>query len=265
MKTRALSCLALCLSLPAFAGPPEDVVRVDILPGWRTETGTHMAGIRFTLAPGWKTYWRAPGDAGIPPHFDWTGSRNVAGAEFHWPVPEVFDQNGMRSIGYSDQIVLPVEFTPGQPGEAMELGGEVEFGVCRDVCIPVRVEFSALLEAASGRDPALVAALVDRPLTATEAQVTGAHCTISPSGTGLSVTATLAMPYSGGPEEVVIEAGQPGVWVSEPSVTREGDHLVASAQMVHVSGGAFAVDRSQLRITVLGRNMAVDVQGCAAG
>ncbi len=265
MKTRVLAPIAFCLALPALASPPADVVQVDILPGWRTDHGTHMAGIRFTLAPGWKTYWRAPGDAGIPPLFDWTGSQNVAGAEFHWPVPHVFDQNGMRSIGYSDQFVLPVEIVPGRPDEAVVLGGEVEFGVCRDICIPVRLELSASLEAGMGRDPALVAALVDRPLTAAEAQVTQAHCAIAPSENGLSITATLALPYSGGPENVVIEPGRPGVWVSEPSVTREGDMLIASAQMVHVSGTGFAVDRSQLRITVLGRNMAVDVRGCSAG
>ena len=51
------------------AGPPEDVVQIEVLPGWQTASGTQMAALRLTLAPGWKTYWRAPGEGGIPPAF----------------------------------------------------------------------------------------------------------------------------------------------------------------------------------------------------
>ncbi|MCC5972912.1 MAG: hypothetical protein JJT81_02550 [Rubellimicrobium sp.] len=272
MNLPAASILSLALALPAVVGPtavqafpPEDVVRLEVLPGWRTDQGTQMAGIRLTLAPGWKTYWRAPGDAGIPPDFDWSDSRNVAQTRMHWPVPEVFHQNGMRSIGYSGQVVLPVEITPRSAGEVILLAGEVELGVCQDVCIPMHISFTATLDREGGRDPAIVAALVDRPLTAEEARVGDVRCTLEPSDGGLRVTASLQMPHAGGHEAVVIEAGSPDIWVSEPQVARDGDWLVASAQMLGGSDGGLTVDRSRLRITVLGAEQAVDVQGCRAG
>ena len=74
--------LALLASLaalgPGHATTQDDVLQATLLPGWQTASGSHMAAVDLTLAPGWKTYWRSPGDAGIPPRFDWSGSKNVA-------------------------------------------------------------------------------------------------------------------------------------------------------------------------------------------
>jgi DsbC/DsbD-like thiol-disulfide interchange protein len=136
--------LILALAAPAqtFAESAEGAAEVSVLPGWRTERGTHMAALRIELRPGWKTYWRAPGDAGIPPRFGWSGSRNIASVAFHWPRPEVYVINGMRSIGYHDQLILPMEFTPKQPGQPMHVEAEVEIGVCHDICVPVKVRVS---------------------------------------------------------------------------------------------------------------------------
>ncbi|MEM9552608.1 MAG: protein-disulfide reductase DsbD domain-containing protein, partial [Pseudomonadota bacterium] len=77
-----------------------DVVQVEVLDGGETAHGTVMTALRLTLADGWKTYWRAPGDAGIPPSFNWRGSRNVGEVAITWPTPQVFNDYGMRSIGY---------------------------------------------------------------------------------------------------------------------------------------------------------------------
>ena len=76
---------------------------------------------------------------------------------------------------------------------------------------------------------------------------------------------TAALPHTGGTEVAVIESGVPGVWVSEARTARSGDTVVAVSDMMHSTGGAFAVDRSNVRITILGANYAVDVQGCTAG
>lgn len=265
MRASLLTLALLGPVLPAFAGPPDDVVTMEILPGWETDAGTHMAGVRLTLAPGWKTYWRAPGDAGIPPAFSWQGSENIAAAQFHWPVPEVFYTNGMQSIGYSGQIVIPLELTPTRPGEAARLAGTVEIGVCDEICVPVHLNFDAALLPGGDRDVAIATALVDRPLTMAEADVAGVHCAVAPSEDGLWVTAEVHMPTAGTDEVVVIEAGDPQVWVSEADTSRQGDILTARVQMIHVTGNSFALDRSAMRITVLGSDMAVDIPGCPAG
>jgi hypothetical protein len=79
------------------------------------------------------------------------------------------------------------------------------------------------------------------------------------------VQTTVSLPHTGGTEAVVIEAGDPEIWVSEPEVVRNGNQISARSYMVHAAGTAFALDRSDIRITVLGDDHAVDVQGCSAG
>ena len=118
MLIRALlSALTLVAALPAHALTQDDVVSARLLSGWQTDRGTHMAALELALAPGWKTYWRAPGDAGIPPSFDFSASTNLKSVRFHWPRPAVFDLNGMQTIGYHDHLVLPIEVTPEDPAQ----------------------------------------------------------------------------------------------------------------------------------------------------
>jgi len=260
----SILCLLLCTA-PLGAQTPEDLVQIEVLPGWQTDAGTWMAGIRFRLAPGWKTYWRAPGEAGIPPLFTWEGSQNVAAAAFHWPVPQVFDQSGMQSIGYAGDVVIPVEITPGSDGSAPRLAGSVEIGVCHEICVPVALDFAADLLPGTQRDPAIVAALVDRPLTAAEGAVRAVSCRVEAVDGGLSVTATLEMPPVGPQEVVVIETADPTLWVSEAETQRSGNLLTATAQVISGNGGAVAIDRSGLRLTVLADGSAVDIRGCPAG
>src|SRR6056297_1939284 len=99
----ALALVLLCMAGPARAqgGLPGEVVRAEILGGWVTESGTRIVGLRLSLAPGWRTYWSVPGDAGIPPQFDWSGSDNLVGVRVHWPAPTVFETYGMRTAGYA--------------------------------------------------------------------------------------------------------------------------------------------------------------------
>jgi len=261
---KKFSLLACLMATSVQAGPADGVAQVSILPGWTTDDGTQMAAFKITLLPGWKTYWRAPGDAGIPPHIDFSASQNLASAQFHWPTPEVMDQSGMRSIGYTDGVTVPVELTPHGSGD-VTLAGDLVIGVCEEICVPVQLSFNATLPGGGKRDSAIVASLINRPLTAAEGGVEAATCKISPRDDGLTVTATLTLPTTGGDEVVVIEAGDPMIWVSESDVSRSGNQLTATSDMVHAGAGAFALDRSALRFTVFGSNHVVDIQGCTGG
>jgi DsbC/DsbD-like thiol-disulfide interchange protein len=254
---------ALFLAWPALAQDiPADLARLEVLPGWRTAEGRHMAALRVTLAPGWKTYWRAPGAAGLPPQIDLAASTGIAGAELRWPVPEVFDFNGMRSIGYHDAVTIPLDLS--LEGGPARLEGAIEIGVCHDICVPVRFPFALDLPEGGDRDPVIAAALVDRPMTPEEAGAR-ATCTLAPEGEGLALTVSLSMPPLGPDEAVVIETADPALWVSEATASREGGTLVATAEALARDGGPAAVDRSDLRITVLAQGRAVDIPGCAAG
>lgn len=265
MKHLISATLALMLATPLAANPADGVVDLDVLTGWRTDRGTHMAAFQITLAQGWKTYWRVPGDGGIPPRFAWSGSRNLAGIAFHWPVPEVSRSNGMRTIGYSDVVVIPVELALDDTGEPVRLAGQVQIGVCEDICVPVTLSFDVSLPKGGRRDPNIVAALVDRPRTPSEAGVGDVTCAITPIDGGLRVIAEIPMPPLGRTEEVVIESGDQRVWVSEPYTWREGRTLYAASDMIHVDRGGFTIKRSDMRFTVLAGGQAVGIEGCSAG
>ncbi|MCV3270664.1 protein-disulfide reductase DsbD domain-containing protein [Roseobacter sinensis] len=260
----ALTALA---ALPAaaqdrFAMP----VTAQVLHGWVQADGSRMAAVHMDLEAGWKTYWRAPGDAGIPPSFDWRGSRNLHSVAISWPRPDVFDENGMRSIGYSERLVIPLSITPKEAGSPVHVRLSMDIGICADICIPHRLEFDEVIATDETRPtPAIAAALADGPYSAAEAGVTSARCTIEPTAEGLRIEARVGVPHTGGTEVMVIESGLPDIWVSESDTRRSGDEVIAVSEMIHVNGGPIALDRSAIRLTVLGSNHAVDVRGCSAG
>jgi len=266
MQTKHLKFTAAALALllgtaSARADGSGDVVAAEILPGWQTDQGTYMAGLHIKLAPGWKTYWRAPGEAGIPPRFDWAGSENTATVRVHWPTPKVFSSNGMRTIGYVDDVVLPIELTPTDPGQPMELRGHVELGVCHDICMPADLRLSERLPA-KGEPGPIRAALAAQPMSAREARVGEVHCQIQPITDGLRLTAEIDVPPLGHQEAAVFELPDPSVWVSETEMARKGGRLVASSDLVPVTGAPFVLDRSAVRITILGEQKAIDIHGC---
>jgi len=101
------------------------------------------AGIEIRLEKGWHTYWRYPGDAGVPPAFDWSGSENLASASVQWPAPEVFkDESGMKSIVYHDRVVFPVAIKPADPALPVKLKLKTDFAVCEKLCVPARAEMN---------------------------------------------------------------------------------------------------------------------------
>lgn len=239
-----------------------DVLFAEMLPGWRLADGNHIAALHLQLAPRWKTYWRAPGDAGVPPEFDWSGSRNVKSVRVLWPRPRVFNFSGMQTIGYDEDVILPVEVTPIDPAQPVFLGAAVDLGVCRDICMPASLELDTALPAFGQPDQRIEQALAAQPLSAADAGVDWIDCDIEATDTGLRVTAALNMPGPDEAEVVVIEPGAMPVWVSETTVQRDGLRLTATAEMLPATGDAFHLDPQALRLTVLSGTHAVEITGC---
>lgn len=261
-RVATVLALSLGMATAVHAQQVDAVTGAEILPGWRTEASTQMAGFSLTLAPGWKTYWRAPGDAGIPPQFDWSGSQNVASVRIHWPRPVVFHINGLQQIGYHDRMVLPVEVTPRDPGLPMVLQARVELGVCKEICVPAWFDLNATLAGAGKGDPAIRSALLARPDTGTEAGLSGIACSVDPIDDGLRITARINIPDQGGTETVVFETADATVWVAQSVASRSGAVLTATTEMVSNTGAPFALDRSGVIVTVLGETGAVEIRGC---
>lgn len=266
---RYLTTLTLAALMPvavstgAQAQNLDDVIRAELRPGWRLADGSHMAALQLSLAPGWKTYWRAPGDAGIPPQFTWQAQRGTRAIDIHWPTPEVFHQSGMRSVGYEGEVVLPLRVDLGTNRGDVTLRGTIDLGICKDICLPHEVKVSITLPAdATQPDPTIAAALADEPFDAADAGVGHVDCRVSLDQGAVTLRAEIKMPRGTGREETVIETADPQVWVAEPRTWWEGGRLMAETRMAHAEGEVFALDRSGVRITVLGGRMPVDIQGC---
>ena len=122
---------------------------------------------KSSMADGWKTYWRMPGDSGVPPTFDWAGSANVASTKVLYPAPMRMPEAGGVAIGYKQSVLLPIEITPQDASKPVVLKLALEFGVCREICIPATANFDLSIPAApaGALAPQIAAALerVPRP------------------------------------------------------------------------------------------------------
>jgi suppressor for copper-sensitivity B len=107
-------------------------------------------GLEFRLAPGWKTYWRSPGDAGLPPEIDWSGSENLAAASIQWPVPERETLLGFETFVYHDRVVLPVVARATDPTRPVRLRARVSYLVCEVLCVPAEATLALDLDAPPG-------------------------------------------------------------------------------------------------------------------
>jgi DsbC/DsbD-like thiol-disulfide interchange protein len=196
----ALASQALPLSA-AESGPASPWVelhassRVRLIAG--PASGGHAtAGVEIVLGEGWKTYWRTPGDAGVPPQFDWKESANVGAVEVSYPAPSRLPEPAAETIGYKKGVVFPVTVTPGDPAKPVELKLAIEFGICRDICVPAEANLSLTLPPAakSAPSPALSAALqsVPRPATARrtgDPQLEGVTAVLDGAEPGLTIAA----------------------------------------------------------------------------
>jgi DsbC/DsbD-like thiol-disulfide interchange protein len=120
-----------------------------------------LGGIGFQLDSGWKTYWRTPGDSGVPPRFDFSKSENIEAVTVLWPAPTKFDDGaGGISLGYHNQVVLPLRIVAKNPEKPVTLRAAINYAVCEKICIPVDATVElAFNSVASTEDSALFAAL----------------------------------------------------------------------------------------------------------
>ncbi|POF34723.1 protein-disulfide reductase DsbD domain-containing protein [Roseibium marinum] len=127
--------------------------------------GHYQAGLEFLLEPGWHTYWRYPGEAGIPPQITLSGADNLEDLEVLYPVPEHYDDGFSRSIVYHGGIVLPMQVVPEDPRKSVRLAVDVFFGICNEICVPGDASLSLDLDPGSEADT-IAAKLIARDLAA---------------------------------------------------------------------------------------------------
>lgn len=140
---------------------PQSTARLVSAVSGTGDLATIPTAIHITLQPGWKTYWRSPGDAGYPLQVDTTGSTNVARAELAWPVPHRFELFGLQTFGYGDEVAFPLNVTPAHAGEAIMLKAKLRYLVCETICVPQDAVLSLDVPAGAAM-PSSFAPLVNR-------------------------------------------------------------------------------------------------------
>lgn len=206
-----------------------DGARMRLVTTGKPDAEGRLKGILdIDLKPGWKTYWRDPGDAGVPPTIDASANPNVASAEFEFPAPQWHDEGDFKWAGYDYPLGLPVTFTLKDPAGPANIDAAVFLGVCETICVPVQAKLT--LDPAS--DP-------DNPEDA--AAVSAAFAAIPPAATsefGIGRTektgdkATLEAKFPGDPESAeLFIAGEDGYVFTTPVREERGGKTFFSVEV----------------------------------
>ncbi|WP_300514219.1 protein-disulfide reductase DsbD domain-containing protein [Aliiroseovarius sp.] len=184
---------------------------------------TLSAGLSLKLADGWKTYWRSPGEVGIPPKIDWAGSENVADVEMLWPAPERFTAFGIENFGYHEEVVFPLNITLEEPGKPVDLAGAVKLLVCSEVCVPQNFDLSLSLPLGTSIDSLSAGRISDFlarvPLEGDQTGITRAIASVDVDQTALTLEMESTTAFEA--PDVFAELGE-GTALGKPDI-RLGD------------------------------------------
>ncbi len=268
----ALGAPVQSIDLETLSAAGKKPARVEVLAGWRKQTEDgfrHYIGLKIELQDGWKTYWRSPGETGLPPSFNWISASNAATPIVHFPQPKLLidESSGATILGYEHSVVFPIEIPVREPASHASIAGQMDYGVCREVCLPESFRFSAELPASDIVSiDEIVAALNAAPkqINAAEAGLKFL-CALRPlKDNAFSVSAQLGAGVSD-TESVaaVFEYPDPLVWFSDPVSGVSSDRLMQfDSTMVYFGDHLPAFDRSQLSLTIVTPDAATSFTGC---
>jgi DsbC/DsbD-like thiol-disulfide interchange protein len=132
---------------------------------------TLRAGVEIKMERGWKTYWRYPGDSGVPPRLDFSHSGNLAAAKVLYPAPHLYSDEAGNALGYKNGVIFPLRLTPKQPGKPVTLRVKLDYAICEKLCVPAQGSAELTLgTGASAQDAALSAAEARVPTQVSAAQ-----------------------------------------------------------------------------------------------
>lgn len=191
------------------------------------------AFVEIQMEPGWKTYWRNPGESGLPPRFDFTRSKNIAKAEVLYPAPMRIKDPGGDIVGYKERVIFPVKLTVKDPAVGAEVDADVMFGICKDICVPSEAALKIAVPQGFGSAPATATEVSETNLGEDNAKslsrVPGAGSDGGPSAKSISVDVkgakpaikvVAAFPAGAAGADVFVEAPD-GVYL--PLLTKSGE------------------------------------------
>lgn len=232
MRLAAAGCALLLTA--GGAGAADDVSRWDgdarsaarLIGGSQAAGATVLrAGVEIRLKEGWHTYWRYPGDAGVPPQFDFKASANVKDVRVLWPAPQRLSEAGGTSIGYTRDVILPLQVVPQDATKPVTLRLKLAYAVCEKLCVPAEATVDLTLSAGApaSQDAALAAAEARVPKKAKVGE-----------GQGLAIRAVQRDAAAPKPRVLVDVAASAGV----PDLFAEGPTPQWALPVPAVVGGA---------------------------
>ena len=235
---------------------------VRLVSGANNNGDAHLrAGIEIKMQPGWKTYWRYPGDSGVPPHFDFSGSENLKTATVLYPAPHLFTDETGQSLGYKDRIIFPLVISPQQPGKPVRLRLKADYAVCEKLCVPAegRAELT-LTPGDSSQDSALAAAEARVPKQVTAAQL-GLTVRRTNDGAKPLVAVDLGAP-AGNPIDLFVEGPTPqwALPIPKRSQTAPAGRAQFSFELDGLPPGVDPKGQVDLTFTVVTGERAVEVK-----
>lgn len=192
--------------------------------GTLQDNGVLLVGLEVEMPPDTWTYWRVPGETGIPTSVTFDGSTNIAGHEVLWPYPTIHVEAGLTDFVYYDHVVVPITLEPS--ADQVEIAASVVMGVCSDICIPVQADLALRLRAGdgdAGQDLRLSQARATVPIEWTEGQ---------PGLDGVSfdgATETLKIVELApaiDPLSVIVDGGLDGPLFGAPQKSRDGSGIM---------------------------------------
>ncbi|MBC8339179.1 MAG: thioredoxin family protein [Rhodospirillales bacterium] len=220
---------------------------------------TLTLGLHFKMQPGWKIYWRSPGDAGFPPEVDWSRSENLKSAVLGWPAPERFSVIGLETLGYKKEVVLPITVRRADASKPLHLAGAIRYLVCDDICIPYDATVALTLAPGDGK-PSPFAHLINRFAVTVPGDgkrhglsIDGAETWLEGKTTWLRVKASAALPFQA-PD--AYPEGPGGLSFSRPNVISGPDGRTADLEM-RVFGLKYLDDK--VGEVLAGRNLTLTI------
>lgn len=186
--------------------------------------GAYRIGVEIALKGKALTYWRNPGDAGVPPRFDFGASRNLSYVEVNYPAPERHDEGGAEAFGWREGVIFPVIVRPVDPARPIILDLKLEYAACEEICVPsdAHLQFELQPRTPQGAQAARIALWTAR---VPERAAAGAF-KITRASPAILSTWRVSPAEAPGPASDLFAEGPDG-WFFE--TRRAGDHFTLTA------------------------------------
>jgi DsbC/DsbD-like thiol-disulfide interchange protein len=211
------------------------------------DDGLRRAGIEIRLAPGAITYWRNPGDAGLPPMLSFTGSTNLAQASAAFPAPQRLAEGADVAFGYDRDVILPIDVKPIEAGKPVTLAVKLNYAVCEKICVPAQASLRLVLPAEAHSSPYAGALAAARSQVPRKVELADLGAQLVGAGAGAWRLCLAAQP--GAKRNLFIEP--PEMWwlAVKPDVGGDGEECFRIKLMQQPAGAALPV---AARLTITG-------------